>query len=104
MSAPPSTDPLRLRFEEIARFRPWALLAPCTEHDVTDPAPVSPPTVCPGAPTYSRLGSANPSSSCKAADTAAPNRAPAWAAPGTPFTPGAYRDRRVKPVPFQVKT
>ena len=42
MSAPSSTDPLRLRFEEIARYRPWALLAPYTEQDVADPPAPAP--------------------------------------------------------------
>jgi hypothetical protein len=42
MSAPSATDPLQLRFEEIARYRPWALLAPHADHDLTDPA-VPPP-------------------------------------------------------------
>jgi hypothetical protein len=37
VSAPPATDPLQLRFEEIARYRPWALLAPYVEHDLADP-------------------------------------------------------------------
>jgi hypothetical protein len=41
VSAPSATDPLQLRFEEIARYRPWALLAPYAEHDLT--APPAPP-------------------------------------------------------------
>lgn len=42
MSAPTATDPRHLRFDQLARYRPWALLAPYVEHDLAGPPAPAP--------------------------------------------------------------